>query len=220
MILTLLPSVSHFHTILLKLVNIKFSISPVNWFPDTGLIVTLHVETASAGHLLAVGILQVLSCYYQCFGSGFIDSGSGSSILGWIQIRIRIQHFRLNTNPDTDPYPEFWWAKLKIIYICYFFPPIYLIKNCNLRMPKLEEKPSALKREHSALQTMKFLNFFSIFVGHFFLFRPVFGFGIQIHWPDWSGSRYLSEYIDDQVPIGQSCSLMNGLNKNVTRIRQ
>ncbi len=27
----------------------------------------------------------------QCFGSGFIDSGSGSSILGWIPIRILFQ---------------------------------------------------------------------------------------------------------------------------------
>ncbi len=26
---------------------------------------------------------------YQCFGSGLIDSGSGSSILGWIPIRIQ-----------------------------------------------------------------------------------------------------------------------------------
>jgi hypothetical protein len=33
-------------------------------------------------------------------------------------------------------------------------------------MSKLQEKPSALKREHPALQNMKF--FFSIFVGNFF----------------------------------------------------
>ena len=32
-------------------------------------------------------------------------------------------------------------------------------------MSKLQEKPSAFRREHSALQDMKFLNFF--FVGHF-----------------------------------------------------
>ncbi len=32
---------------------------------------------------------------------------------------------------------------------------------------KLQEKPSALKREHPALQNMKILYFFSIFVGHF-----------------------------------------------------
>jgi hypothetical protein len=33
-------------------------------------------------------------------------------------------------------------------------------------MSKLQEKPSALKREHPALQKMKFLYFF-MFVGHF-----------------------------------------------------
>ncbi len=44
---------------------------------------------------------------------------------------------------------------------------ICLIKNCNLlitsphnRKSKLQEKHSALKREHPALQNMKFLNFF------------------------------------------------------------
>jgi hypothetical protein len=42
-----------------------------------------------------------------------------------------------------------------------------IIKNYNLPIPwhpqrtsKLQEKPSALKREHSALQNMKFHNFF------------------------------------------------------------
>jgi hypothetical protein len=34
-------------------------------------------------------------------------------------------------------------------------------------MPKLQEKPSALKREHPALQKMKILSFFSIFWVHF-----------------------------------------------------
>jgi hypothetical protein len=34
-------------------------------------------------------------------------------------------------------------------------------------MPKLQEKPSALKREHPVLKNMKILDFFAIFVGHF-----------------------------------------------------
>jgi hypothetical protein len=34
-----------------------------------------------------------------------------------------------------------------------------------------QEKPSTLKREHPALQNMKFLNF-SIFVGYFALLDP------------------------------------------------
>jgi hypothetical protein len=50
---------------------------------------------------------------------------------------------------------------------------IILIKNCNLLIPrppyrphKLQEKPSALKREHPALQNMKFCTFF-YFCGSF-----------------------------------------------------
>ncbi len=41
-----------------------------------------------------------------------------------------------------------------------------MIKNCNLPIPhkvctsKLQKKPSALKREHPALQNMKFLSFY------------------------------------------------------------
>jgi hypothetical protein len=34
-------------------------------------------------------------------------------------------------------------------------------------MSKLQKKPSELKREHPALQNIKFLNFVFIFVGHF-----------------------------------------------------
>jgi hypothetical protein len=46
---------------------------------------------------------------------------------------------------------------------------IFLIKNCNLLLPrppyrtsKLQEKPSPLKKEHPALKNMKFLNFFTV----------------------------------------------------------
>jgi hypothetical protein len=49
-----------------------------------------------------------------------------------------------------------------------------LIQNYNLpilrppkRTLKLQKKPSALKREHPALQNMKFLKFVLLFVGHF-----------------------------------------------------
>ncbi len=37
---------------------------------------------------------------------------------------------------------------------------------------KLQEKPSAFQREHPALQNIKILHFFSIFVGHFALLDP------------------------------------------------
>jgi hypothetical protein len=48
----------------------------------------------------------------------------------------------------------------------WFFLNIFLIKNCNLLMSKLQEKPSALKREHRAHQEWNLLTF-STFVGHF-----------------------------------------------------
>jgi hypothetical protein len=69
-----------------------------------------------------------------------------------------------------DPDPGFDVLKLKIAGNII---SIFLIKNCNLliprpplRMPKLQEKPSALKREHPVHKNMKILDF-SIFVGHF-----------------------------------------------------
>jgi hypothetical protein len=39
-------------------------------------------------------------------------------------------------------------------------------------MAKLQEMPSGLLREHPALQNMKFLYFFAIFVGHIDLLDP------------------------------------------------
>jgi hypothetical protein len=63
----------------------------------------------------------------QCFGSGFIGSGCGSSILGGILIRI--QGF------DDQKFKKKNLAG-KIFYI-YF-----LIKNCYLCPSYLQEKPS------------------------------------------------------------------------------
>jgi hypothetical protein len=58
------------------------------------------------------------------------------------------------------------------------------IKNYNLPIPrppyrksKLQKKTSALKREHPALQNMKFLNFFLNFVGNFCPPRSGSGYG-------------------------------------------
>ncbi len=43
--------------------------------------------------------LQTGTDEFQHFGSGFMDSGSGSCILGWIPV-------------GTDPGLEFWWPKI------------------------------------------------------------------------------------------------------------
>jgi hypothetical protein len=69
-------------------------------------------------------------------------------------------------------------SKLKILYLNFFIKNCYLlIPRPPLRMSKLQEKPSALKREHPALQTMKFPDLFYIFVGH--LFPPGSGSGSE-----------------------------------------
>jgi len=93
----------------------------------------------------------------------------------WIQIRIRIQHFSLfssefRTRSGSGSrvlMTKTWKKQLKNIFF-------FIIKICNLLIPKppkwtskLQEKPSALKREHPALQKITFINFFSIFVGRF-----------------------------------------------------
>jgi hypothetical protein len=73
-----------------------------------------------------------------------------------------------------------------------------LIKNCNLliprppqRTPKLQEKPSALKREHLAVQKMKIVSFFLFFGAIFALLDPDPDPAAQINAdPCGSGSGY------------------------------
>jgi hypothetical protein len=81
----------------------------------------------------------------QSCGSGFIYSGSGSSISS---DPIRIQGF------DDQ--------KLKKKNTAEHFSSKFFIKNYSLLMSKLQEKPSALKKENPALQKIKFINFFYV----------------------------------------------------------
>ncbi len=123
-----------------------------------------------------------------CFSSGFRIH----------LIRIRIKHFRLNIDP-ADPIRTqgFYDQKLKNIFYSWkkklnFFG----IKNYNLPIPRqasiedvqVPRKPSALKREHLALQNMQFLNFFLLLWLTFALLDPDPGF-----WKV-SGSTDLIEY--------------------------
>jgi hypothetical protein len=105
---------------------------------------------------------------------GFDDQKSGLRIrIHLIRIRIRIQHFRLNTDPDLIRIQGFDDQKLKKIIA---ETTIYLSLGHPERASKLQKKPaSALKREHTALQNMKFLNFFLFLSVIFFL--PGFGSG-------------------------------------------
>ncbi len=92
--------------------------------------------------------------------------------------RIRIQHFMLNTNPEPDPDPGFWWPKLgKTLKLNFFY---FLSKTAICYLSKLQQKPSPLKWEHPALQNMNFINFIH--------FRGSFlssWIRIRLHWPNW-----------------------------------
>jgi len=44
--------------------------------------------------------------------------------------------------------------------------------KASIKDVQVTKKHSALKREHPALQNMKYLNFFSTFVGHYALLDP------------------------------------------------
>ncbi len=74
-----------------------------------------------------------------------MESGSGSSV-----------SIASGSNPES----EFWWPKTKEKIQLTIFYTSFLIKNCNLLMSKLQEKPLALKRKHPALQKIKLSNFF------------------------------------------------------------
>jgi hypothetical protein len=72
-------------------------------------------------------------------------------------LRIRI--------PDPDPDPGFYDQNLIKKITAEKKIKFFWIKNYNLpiprqRTPKLQEKPSALKREHPVLKNMKILDFF------------------------------------------------------------
>jgi hypothetical protein len=89
--------------------------------------------------------------------SRFIDYGYGSSILRWM-IPIRIQGF---------------WKIYSWKNVSYFLSSkIAIYLSLCLRTSVLQEKPSVLKREHLALQYMKFPNFFFYFCKSFVLLDP------------------------------------------------
>jgi hypothetical protein len=72
--------------------------------------------------------------------------------------------FWLKAYPDPEQDPRLWWAKNEEKNTAEKKFKNFWIKNYNLLIPrppqrtsKLQETPSALKREHSSLQNMKFL---------------------------------------------------------------
>ncbi len=109
----------------------------------------------------------------QFCGAAFISSGSGSSILGWIPIRI--QGFKM-----TKIEKNYSWKKNLIVFGSK--TTIYL--SLGLHKGRSSYRRSLLKRGHATLQNMN-INFFSTFVDHFCPPGSGSGFRIRIHWPDW-----------------------------------
>jgi hypothetical protein len=54
----------------------------------------------------------------------------------------------------------------------FFGTKNYYLPTLSLRTSRLQKKPSALKKEHPALQSMKFLNFFLLLLAIFALLDP------------------------------------------------
>ncbi len=109
------------------------------------------------------------------FESGFIESGSGSSILGWIPIRIRVLMTKNWKNLQLKKNSTFFGSKIAV-----YLPLGLQKKKSNL------QKFSALKIKLSALQNMNFHNFF-YFCGSFL--HSWIRIWIRIHWSCWMQIR-------------------------------
>ncbi len=123
--------------------------------------ITANFHLKSHGIWVGVLVVVVDSHLFQC--------GSGSSI--FCPCRFGSGSRGLRSKKSYRWKNVFFWSKK-----CNS-----LILRPPLRTSKLQEKPSALKREHPVLQYMKFPNYFS------FVCLPGSGSGfrIWINWPDW-----------------------------------
>ncbi len=109
----------------------------------------------------------------QCLGSVFIWYGSGSSILGWIPIRIRIRiqsGSRVLMPKKITAEKIFFWSKTTI----YLFPGLHKGRQSFRRSLQLS------KENIQHLKTWNLFIFFS-FCGSFL---PSW-IWIRIHWLDW-----------------------------------
>jgi hypothetical protein len=104
----------------------------------------------------------------------------------------------LNPDPDPafqknpDPDPKIKGKKLNFLFSFFFDKKIAIYLSLGLEMTsKLQEKPSALKREHQALQKMKYINFFLFLCVTFALLDPDRKSGYGSRDPIESGSTTL-----------------------------
>ncbi len=82
----------------------------------------------------------------QYLGSGFIESGSGPSILGWMPIQIQSGSRVLMTKNCKN---------LQLIFFSFSEIAIYLSLGLHKRPPSYRRSLSALNREHPALGSWK-----------------------------------------------------------------
>jgi hypothetical protein len=119
-------------------------------------------------------------------GNGSEDPHSGSGInirirnSGWTVIPLHLARvsdphwFNADldpADPDSGSGCRVWWPKIEKKLMAGNLIYIFLIKNCNLLIPrpplrtlKLQEKPSALKREHPVVQYLKTWKFWIFFL--------------------------------------------------------
>ncbi len=131
----------------------KVTMTPRRWIPVWWWPTTMEPGLGRHPSTRKTGLFA--TCILQSFGFVFIwyGYGSGSSILGWISIRIWIQSgFRV-----------FWQKIVKNFQLKkkFFWIKNYILPSSSWRTSKLQKKPSSLKKEKNpALQNMKFLIFF------------------------------------------------------------
>jgi hypothetical protein len=117
----------------------------------------------------------------------------------------------------SDPDPGFYDLKLEI-FIAGNLISIFLIKNCNYLAsikdgtPKLQEKPSALKKEHPVLKNIKILDFFLFLWVIFALLNPDPATQINAD-PCRSGYGSGSETYPSMGPNGGSMAMDSAVQK-------
>ncbi len=108
----------------------------------------------------------------QGCGSAFISFGSGSSILGWIPIRIRIQsgsRSLMTKNWKNYSWKNFFLSKTAI----------YLFLGLHIKYVQVTEEAFSSQKRPSNTSKHELLQIFFYFCG------PFLPSWIRIHWPDW-----------------------------------
>ncbi len=122
------------------------------------------------------GFWKVSSSVLRCFGIRIL----------WV--RIRIQHFWFNTDPD--PNPGFWWKKigkslqLKIFLFFIFWFKIAIYLSLGLYKGRPGYMRSVHKTQYRTSSTSKIWNFLNFFLFLWVIFAPWIRIPDRLTWPD------------------------------------